>query len=209
MLNNVVLPAPFGPISPKISPVSTANDTSLTATTPPKRRETCSACSATTGRLVCTAPGRGGCVMVVPSLFELVALRLGGIVNRANNIGLRAGSGNLGGLVLGMTLGIVWTPCAGPVLGSILTLVASSQSPAKGATLLVAYAIGASIPMMMIAYGGQYIVGHVRGLTSYTQQIQQGFGVVVVLVSAALYLQYDVLINAWLLDLAPSLTIGI
>jgi cytochrome c-type biogenesis protein len=61
----------------------------------------------------------------------------------------------------------------------------------------------------MIAFGGQYVVGHVRGITRYTQQIQQGFGVVVILVSAALYLQYDVLINAWLLDFAPNLTIGI
>jgi len=53
--------------------------------------------------------------------------------------------GNIGGFVLGTTLGLVWTPCAGPVLGSILTVVATSKDAAWASTLLVVYAIGAAI----------------------------------------------------------------
>ena len=49
----------------------------------------------------------------------------------------------LGGFVLGTTLGLVWTPCAGPVLGSILTVIATSKDTAWASTLLVVYAIGA------------------------------------------------------------------
>ncbi len=52
----------------------------------------------------------------------------------------------IGGFVLGTTLGLVWTPCAGPVLGSILTVVATSKDTAWASTLLVVYAIGAATP---------------------------------------------------------------
>ncbi|WP_457831760.1 cytochrome c biogenesis CcdA family protein, partial [Staphylococcus aureus] len=85
-----------------------------------------------------------------------------GVVNRADAVGRRAGSGNWGGFVLGMTLGVVWTPCAGPVLGSILTLVATSSELAKSALLLFVYALGAGVPMLAIAYGGQYVTTRVR-----------------------------------------------
>src|SRR5690348_5117087 len=47
--NSVVLPAPFAPISPQISPASTAKVTSRTASTPPKRFETCSSSSSGIG----------------------------------------------------------------------------------------------------------------------------------------------------------------
>src|SRR5258708_20042244 len=61
--------------------------------------------------------------------------------------------GNIGGFVLGTTLGLVWTPCAGPVLGSILTIVATSKDTAWASTQLIVYAIGAAIPMLPIAFG--------------------------------------------------------
>lgn len=137
-----------------------------------------------------------GVMMLAPSIFEKLTQRLSGLINRVNAIGTNGGSGNIGGFILGMTLGIVWTPCAGPILGSILTLIATSHQSGKGFVLITSYAIGASIPMMLIAYGGQYMIGHVRGLSRYSRKIQQGFGLAIILVAVALYLQYDVLINA-------------
>ncbi|WP_368734835.1 cytochrome c biogenesis CcdA family protein, partial [Klebsiella pneumoniae] len=70
----------------------------------------------------------------------------------------------------------VWTPCAGPVLGSILTLVATSRNLGWAGTLLVAYAIGAAIPMLAIAYGGQAATTRVRSLARISPRLQQGFG---------------------------------
>ena len=57
----------------------------------------------------------------------------------------RGSKGAIGGFVLGTTLGLVWTPCAGPVLGSILTVVATSKDTAWASLLLVVYAIGAAL----------------------------------------------------------------
>ena len=55
---------------------------------------------------------------------------------------------------LGSLLGIVWAPCAGPILGSILLLASSSQSAVTAGLLLFTYSVGAGIPMLAIAYGG-------------------------------------------------------
>jgi len=119
--------------------------------------------------------------------------------------GARAASGNTGGFVLGMSLGAVWTPCAGPVLASILVLVVKAQDLGWSALLLGLYAVGAAIPMLAIIYGGQYMTHRVRLLARHAYRLQQVFGVLVMLTALAIYLQYDVLVYARIAALFPSL----
>lgn len=143
--------------------------------------------------------------MIWPMPFERLSMRFSGVINRANQAGQRAGSGNLGGFGLGVVIGVVWTPCAGPILGAILTLVAQEQDLARAGILLIAYAIGAGLPMLAIAYGGQALTTRVRSLARYSARIQQVFGVVLLLVAAAIYFQYDTLLQAKLLEIVPLL----
>jgi cytochrome c-type biogenesis protein len=119
--------------------------------------------------------------------------------------GAPAGTGNAGGFVLGMSLGAVWTPCAGPVLASILVLVVKAQDLHWSGLLLALYAIGAAIPMLAIIYGGQFITRRVRVLARHTHRIQQVFGVLVMLTALVIYLQYDVLAYAWIASYLPAL----
>jgi cytochrome c biogenesis protein CcdA len=119
--------------------------------------------------------------------------------------GVQTSSGNTGGFVLGMSLGAVWTPCAGPVLASILVLVVKAQDLGWSALLLTLYAIGAAIPMLAIIYGGHYVTQRVRVVARHAQRLQQVFGVLVVLTALAIYLQYDVLAYARIAALFPSL----
>ena len=106
-----------------------------------------------------------GLLMIWPAPFEWLSSRLGGFTGGS----AVSRQGVLGGFVLGTTLGLVWTPCAGPVLGSILTVVATSKDTAWASTLLVAYAIGAALPMLLIAYGGQAVTTRVRVLRASRQ----------------------------------------
>lgn len=144
-----------------------------------------------------------GVLMLWKRPFELLLGRLSGVVNRANEIGNRAGAGNLGGFVLGMTLGAVWTPCAGPVLGSILTLVATAMDLGHAVVLLLCYGLGAGIPMLAIAYGGQFMTTRVRRIARHAEQLQHGFGALIILTAAAMYFQYDSLITVWLSNFYP------
>jgi cytochrome c biogenesis protein CcdA/thiol-disulfide isomerase/thioredoxin len=137
-----------------------------------------------------------GVLMIWPAPLAYVTARLGRVFTRANAFGNAAGSGNLGGFVLGSTIGVLWTPCAGPMLGSILTLVATAQDPTHAATLLVAYAVGAGLPMLAIAYGGQGVARNTRRLAPFTHSIQQAFGVVVIATALIMHQQWDTVLSA-------------
>jgi cytochrome c-type biogenesis protein len=149
-----------------------------------------------------------GLLMIWPAPFEWLSIRLNGLTSSAaGNAASR--QGNIGGFVLGTTLGLVWTPCAGPVLGSILTIVATSKDTAWASAQLVIYAIGAAIPMLVIAYGGQSITTRIRSIAKISPRLQQGFGVIVIGFAVASYFQYDTLIVAWLTSFYPDGQIGL
>jgi cytochrome c biogenesis protein CcdA/thiol-disulfide isomerase/thioredoxin len=64
----------------------------------------------------------------------------------------RAGGG---GFLLGASLGLVFVPCAGPVLAAIATVAATNHVSFRAFALTLAYALGAATPMLLVAYGGQ------------------------------------------------------
>lgn len=146
-----------------------------------------------------------GLLMIFPAPFERITNGIGGFASSVVTHDLS----NFGGFVLGTTLGLVWTPCAGPVLGSILTIIATSKDIAWASVLLIAYAIGAAIPMLIIAYGGQAVTTRIRSLARITPRLQQGFGVVVIGFAVASYFQYDTLIVAWLTGFYPTGQLGL
>ena len=147
-----------------------------------------------------------GLLMVWPTPFEFLAARLGGLSGGSTGL---PSNGVIGGFVLGTTLGVVWTPCAGPVLGSILTIVATSKDAAWASLQLVVYAIGAAIPMLAIAYGGQAVTTRIRRIARVAPRLQQGFGFVVIAFAIASYFQYDTLVVAWLTSFYPNGQIGL
>jgi len=132
---------------------------------------------------------------------------MAGLNARLYSLGIRAGnggSGNVGGFTLGMSLGAVWTPCAGPVLASILVLVTRAQHLTWSATLLLLYAVGAGIPMIVIAYGGQLVTKRVRYVARHAQLLQKIFGLLIVMTAIAIYFQVDTQFYAWLTNLSSQ-----
>jgi cytochrome c-type biogenesis protein len=148
-----------------------------------------------------------GLLMIWPAPFEWLSIRISGLNSSAGDTA--PSQGVIGGFVLGTTLGLVWTPCAGPVLGSILTVVATSKDTAWASLLLVVYAIGAALPMLAIAYGGQGVTTRVRSIARISPKLQQGFGIVVIAFAITSYFQYDTLIVAWLTGFYPNGQIGL
>lgn len=145
-----------------------------------------------------------GIFLIWPAPFEKLTASLSGLITSAGQISRKAGEGNLGGFVLGVMLGLIWTPCAGPVLGSILTLVATSTDLGRASVLLTAYAIGAGIPMLVIGYGSQYVTTRISKIARYSKILQQIFGVLVLALAIAMFYQYDLVLQAKLLDLFPG-----
>lgn len=150
-----------------------------------------------------------GLLMIWPTPFEMLSIRVTGSINGSSAGNATSRQGNIGGFVLGTTLGLLWTPCAGPVLGSILTVVATSNDMAWTSALLMTYAIGAALPMLTIAYGGQAVTTRVRSIARISPRLQQGFGIVVIAFAITSYFQYDTQVVAWLTGFYPNGSIGL
>jgi cytochrome c biogenesis protein CcdA/thiol-disulfide isomerase/thioredoxin len=93
-----------------------------------------------------------------------------------------------GGLLLGVSLGLVFVPCAGPVLAAISVVAANRRVGLDAIVLTSAYAIGAGIPMLAIAYGGRGIGTRLR---SYGPQLRIASGIVIGLVALSIALNAD------------------
>jgi cytochrome c-type biogenesis protein len=106
---------------------------------------------------------------------------------------------------LGTQLGLLWTPCAGPVLGSILVLAAVNHQVGGAFVLLLLYGIGAALPMLALAYGGRYLSCRLMNLRSHSALLQRLGGAVIVSTAIAILLGWDVRIQLWLAPFFPSL----
>ncbi|MCX9012332.1 MAG: cytochrome c biogenesis CcdA family protein [Candidatus Methanoperedens sp.] len=115
--------------------------------------------------------------------------------------------GLLGGLFLGMSLGILWIPCVGPILGSVFAYVAESSASTgdllHGAVLLLVYSLGVSIPMLIIAYSGKGISGHISWFVKRGQFLKKLSGLVLILVGLMMLFGIDKYIKAVLLPYFP------
>ncbi len=148
-----------------------------------------------------------GVLMIWPAGFERLLAPVANAGDAARR--LVAADSNLGGFVLGTTLGLIWTPCAGPVLGAILTAIATSPDPAHGEVLLLIYTLGAGLSMLVVAYGGHAMSTRLRRVAPYAARLQQAFGVVVIVFALSAFLQYDAVALAWLGQFFPQGPLGL
>lgn len=126
-------------------------------------------------------------------------LQIGNWIKQPKQVGL------VGEFWLGTQLGLLWTPCAGPVLGSILILAAVKHQVVSSFVLLVTYGVGAALPLVAIAYGGQFLSRKLLSLRSHSTGLQRVGGVMVVATALAMLLGWDVQVQLWLAPLFPTM----
>src|SRR6266542_25248 len=90
-----------------------------------------------------------GVVLIVPRFQASLAVASGPIGNWAESrFGGTVRTGLLGQVSVGLLLGIVWAPCAGPTLGAASVLAASGQNLGEVAATMVVFGIGAALPLL-------------------------------------------------------------
>tara|TARA_B100001250_G_scaffold287015_1_gene248885 strand:- start:48 stop:755 length:708 start_codon:yes stop_codon:yes gene_type:complete len=92
-----------------------------------------------------------GIIIIVFSLHILGIINLN-FLNYEKRIYTDKKSGIFSSLLVGMAFGFGWTPCIGPILGSILALASTEQSLNRGILLLVFYSLGLAIPFILSGY---------------------------------------------------------
>jgi cytochrome c biogenesis protein CcdA/thiol-disulfide isomerase/thioredoxin len=117
----------------------------------------------------------------------------------------RRPSGDLGGgFLLGASLGLLFVPCGGPVLGFITTQTASLAG-GKRVGLAVAYALGAALPMLLLALGGQRATGRMRALSLQSPAARAVFGGVMALSALLIAFNVDKTLQTKIGDYTPWL----
>jgi cytochrome c-type biogenesis protein len=105
----------------------------------------------------------GSVIIVIMGLMVMFDLSIFKRFYQLSNIRV-TGKGRIGGLILGLSLGVIWVPCVGPFLSSTLTMVATSGQLATGIILLGFYSLGLAIPMLIVGYSSQLLQNKIKGL---------------------------------------------
>ena len=121
----------------------------------------------------------GSAIIVIMGLMVMFDLSIFKRFYQLSNIRV-TGEGRIGGLILGLSLGVIWVPCVGPFLSSTLTMVATSGQLATGIILLGFYSLGLAIPMLIIGYSSQLIQNKIRGLLRHDTALRYITGGVLV-----------------------------
>jgi len=128
----------------------------------------------------------------------------------ANLTPTTSGKGGFGGGVLiGLSLGLLWTPCVGPILASVISLAVAGTVTFSALILTFAYSLGTAIPMLMIIRGGQQLIAKVPWLSKNTVKIQKAFGVVMILTAIGIYAGVDRSFQTYFINKFPNYGTGL
>jgi len=114
-----------------------------------------------------------------------------------------------GGVLVGLSLGLIWTPCVGPILASVITLAATSEVSLAAFFITFAYSLGTAIPMFAIMYGGRGLLQKIPWLLPNTDKIQKGFGVLMILTAMGIFFNIDRKFQTYILTTFPKYGVGL
>lgn len=151
-----------------------------------------------------------GLTMTVPS-FERAFTAIANYIARAGSFVQEHSIANrthfISGFVLGIALGLLWTPCAGPILATITTLAAAGHTSLSTVLITIAYTTGAAIPMLLFCFGGSKVMQSMTSMAPYTPIIRKIFGIIAILSAIAIAFDMDTLLEKKLACWFPTITL--
>jgi cytochrome c-type biogenesis protein len=146
----------------------------------------------------------GGVLIIVFGLYIAGFLPLAWL-GRYKQVQLRSKpAGFLGSWLVGVTFAIGWTPCVGPILGSILSLAGTAETVSTGIALLGAYSAGLALPFFLssLALGG-FLVAF-RRFRPWIPVVERVAGVLLVVVGVLVATNYFIVLNSYAISLTPE-----
>lgn len=148
-----------------------------------------------------------GLSMVIPQ-FQVLLEKLFSTLSRfipQGNTNSSFGSG----LLVGISLGLLWTPCVGPILASVISLAITETVTVNAFIITLAYSIGTAIPMFAIMVGGQNVLRKIPWLLTNSAAVQKVFGVIMILTALAIFTNLDRKFQTFILNTFPNYGVGL
>ncbi len=125
-----------------------------------------------------------GLVLLSGQLSEKFSALTQRFASAGNSLSVETKGGFFSGIVIGALIGLVWTPCAGPILAAVLVQVIRQESDLSALFLVASFAFGAGIPMFIISLTGKKLMKRLVFLNTHTRTVRKIFGAIILLAVA-------------------------
>lgn len=146
----------------------------------------------------------GGVVIIIFGLYLLGVLNIGFLSRERRFHVADKPVGYLGTVVVGVAFGAGWTPCLGPILGSILVYTSSQADLGRGMWLLLAYSLGLAVPFLLSAVAIERFTVFFQRMRKQMMWISRVSGAVMILIGVLLVTNYFTVLASWLTTLTPE-----
>jgi cytochrome c-type biogenesis protein len=150
----------------------------------------------------------GGLLVIVFGLYLLGVFNIAAFSQERRLHLADKPAGYLGTVLVGIAFGAGWTPCIGPILGSILTVAGSSADFSTGMLHLAVYSLGLAIPFLLAAVALQHFLGFFMRFRSKLIWVQRISGALMILIGLLLITNYFTILATYLNTLTPAFLRG-
>jgi cytochrome c-type biogenesis protein len=146
----------------------------------------------------------GGVLIIVLGLHLLGVFRVTALLREKRMHLAEKPAGKLGTIAVGAAFGAGWTPCIGPILGSILTLAGASETVWSGVGLLFVYSVGLAVPFLLAALALERFLNAFKRFRRFIPWMERASGVLLILLGLLLLTDTFTFLTAYLSGLTPE-----
>jgi cytochrome c biogenesis protein CcdA len=123
-------------------------------------------------------------VMIFSNLSDRFSDLMNGVANKVNKLLMRQNesesrtNGFVSGIFIGGCLGLIWSPCIGPLLGIAVTQAAAKVSLVQNLILMGTFALGVALPMLAVTFLGRQLLDKIKFLRENNHILRRTFGTV-------------------------------
>jgi cytochrome c biogenesis protein CcdA len=144
-------------------------------------------------------------ILLIPALERRFSNLVAPVGAASANFAARASNyGIAGQFLVGILLGAIWAPCAGPSVGAALSLAAEAGGYLTAALRMTAFALGAALVLFLVAIGARSLASRSSGVSKIAPYAKKIAGGAFLLVGVMMLTGFDKIVEAGLLDLMPD-----